>query len=404
MTRALKYIVIETGEWKCPTCEESGASPDRGSPVARSRSSRRTSRAASDVSDTEIVDANDDTIEVEPEEDAEHEIDADADVRVNREVKGSNNRRQVGGRKRKSDEIDEDLLELVPKRKKRVYKRRTPTSRSNKSALLSEDGTPLYGYTRTGRPRGRPRPKKDSTRDNNNSTGVNVHFKTTTRRCMLHITGLNPRKLQETLAGEAGTAAGREIVGSEPPQPSRPSRRTTNTPRISANSRATPGYNMYNQPPYPQFTMFPPPVENEADQKPYGGILNEVDADTTKTFPTPHDRLRFDKARQEAEAESTTHTSLVNASMAGLVTTNGTAAENSVAPSENGSTKPEVEKESSTASKIKCIHFGGFEIDTWYAAPYPEEYSKNRILYICEFCLKYMGSEYVSNRHKVVRS
>ncbi|CRK23974.1 hypothetical protein BN1723_003113, partial [Verticillium longisporum] len=44
-------------------------------------------------------------------------------------------------------------------------------------------------------------------------------------------------------------------------------------------------------------------------------------------------------------------------------------------------------KAAGPASQIECIEFGGWEIDTWYAAPYPEEYSRNRILYICEFCL-----------------
>jgi histone acetyltransferase SAS3 len=53
------------------------------------------------------------------------------------------------------------------------------------------------------------------------------------------------------------------------------------------------------------------------------------------------------------------------------------------------------------ASLIECIHFGEYEIDTWYAAPYPAEYSMNKVLWICEFCLKYMNSEYVCWRHKV---
>ena len=63
-------------------------------------------------------------------------------------------------------------------------------------------------------------------------------------------------------------------------------------------------------------------------------------------------------------------------------------------------TKPS-QKMSGPPSKIKCINFGGFEIDTWNAAPYPEEYSRNKILYICEFCLKYMNSDFVAWRHKV---
>ncbi|OAX77619.1 hypothetical protein ACJ72_08080 [Emergomyces africanus] len=59
------------------------------------------------------------------------------------------------------------------------------------------------------------------------------------------------------------------------------------------------------------------------------------------------------------------------------------------------------QKISGPPSKIKYISFGGYEIETWYAAPYPEEYSRNRVLYICEFCLKYMNSDFVAWRHKL---
>lgn len=51
--------------------------------------------------------------------------------------------------------------------------------------------------------------------------------------------------------------------------------------------------------------------------------------------------------------------------------------------------------------KIRTIRFGDWEMDTWFVSPYPEEYSVNPILHICEFCLKYMKSEYIADRHKV---
>jgi hypothetical protein len=54
-----------------------------------------------------------------------------------------------------------------------------------------------------------------------------------------------------------------------------------------------------------------------------------------------------------------------------------------------------------TAPRIKTIRFGEWEMDTWYVAPYPEEYTYNPVLHICEFCLKYMKSEYIMKRHKV---
>ncbi|OQD87571.1 hypothetical protein PENANT_c005G07176 [Penicillium antarcticum] len=146
-------------------------------------------------------------------------------------------------------------------------------------------------------------------------------------------------------------------------------------------------------PPEPQAHFVPlPPVsyntitlfDRETDDpksKPYGGILNEVEQDTSKTLPTQFDRERFEQARLKAEDEW----------------------QQKVREAElNGEHTPHAsQKVSGPPSKIKYINFGGYEIETWYAAPYPEEYSRNRVLYICEFCLKYMNSDYVAWRHKL---
>jgi histone acetyltransferase SAS3 len=132
------------------------------------------------------------------------------------------------------------------------------------------------------------------------------------------------------------------------------------------------------------YTPFPGFLEkeDESKSKPYGGILSEADADTSKTYPTAADRKRFEDARVKAEqAWKEKQTALYSHHEV-----------------------PRASKQAATASKIKCVSFGGWEIDTWHAAPYPEEYSKNRVLYICEFCLKYMNSDYVAWRHKVRKS
>ncbi|KAI5464754.1 hypothetical protein BGZ63DRAFT_482243 [Mariannaea sp. PMI_226] len=115
--------------------------------------------------------------------------------------------------------------------------------------------------------------------------------------------------------------------------------------------------------------------------KPYGGILNEEEADTSKTLPVPDDRRKFDEAKQKAEDEWRARIMAMQAE-----------ADLPIRKSK---------KTSENASQIECIEFGGWEIDTWYAAPYPAEYSRNRVLYICEFCLKYMNSDYVAWRHKL---
>lgn len=45
------------------------------------------------------------------------------------------------------------------------------------------------------------------------------------------------------------------------------------------------------------------------------------------------------------------------------------------------------------------IHFGQYDVSTWYSAPYPQEYARLSQLYLCEFCLKYMKSASVLQRH-----
>lgn len=55
-------------------------------------------------------------------------------------------------------------------------------------------------------------------------------------------------------------------------------------------------------------------------------------------------------------------------------------------------------------AQLRCpssIRFGIYEIDTWYSSPYPQEYARLYKLFICEFCLKYMGSEPILMRHTV---
>ncbi|XP_047464465.1 histone acetyltransferase KAT6B isoform X2 [Mugil cephalus] len=54
------------------------------------------------------------------------------------------------------------------------------------------------------------------------------------------------------------------------------------------------------------------------------------------------------------------------------------------------------------ADSSRCpalIEFGKYEIQTWYSSPYPPEYSRLQKLYLCEFCLKYMRSKNILQRH-----
>ena len=39
-------------------------------------------------------------------------------------------------------------------------------------------------------------------------------------------------------------------------------------------------------------------------------------------------------------------------------------------------------------------------MDAWYFSPYPKEYAHLPVLYICEFCLSYFGSQFMLSRHR----
>ena len=54
--------------------------------------------------------------------------------------------------------------------------------------------------------------------------------------------------------------------------------------------------------------------------------------------------------------------------------------------------------------RIKQIEFGQYELITWYASPYPEEYARLHKIHLCEFCLKYMKTATILRRHLVSSS
>ncbi|KAI9777609.1 MAG: hypothetical protein M1839_008663 [Geoglossum umbratile] len=174
-----------------------------------------------------------------------------------------------------------------------------------------------------------------------------------------------------------------EDILTQHPKPRR--RRGPGRPVVQTSPATVPLGSTYSSNYATQFYSFHERENDELKSKPYGGILSEGDADTSKTFPQAADRERFEDAKQRAEEEWKQRA----ATASGASGLNGDS-------NDHGS-----HKVSGPASKIQCVNFGGYEIDTWYAAPYPEEYSRNRVLYICEFCLKYMNSEYVAWRHKL---
>jgi histone acetyltransferase SAS3 len=167
----------------------------------------------------------------------------------------------------------------------------------------------------------------------------------------------------------------RHII-SVPPKPKKKKNRAMSGTRPSATiSSFMPS--SYSQP----FYSLHEKDMDELKSKPYGGILTEAEADTAMTLPKTDHRRYFDEARQKAEEQWKDRVAAAaeEAAAAGI---------------------KKARKVSGPASQIEYIEFGQHQIDIWYAAPYPEEYSRNKALFICEFCLKYMESDIVAWRHK----
>ncbi|KAL8993756.1 MAG: hypothetical protein Q9169_006102 [Polycauliona sp. 2 TL-2023] len=277
--------------------------------------------------------------------------------------------RSLRKRKTSSEEQDHSVTDSNKRQRTQdiasIHSRasRSPVASVKRSAAPEEDVAVTDGYedaNSSSTRRSRPSRARRLTIDARHAVVV----KQASRSIVLKLQ-LNPRKLKA-------------IVASQPPKkrkrPPRPSTRQV-TDAEPDTPRPVPSMAQYSTP----FYSFHQSENDELKSKPYGGILSETEANTEKTLPLAADRARFNDARQKAEEEWRQKTA-------------------SEGETEN---KGRSQKVSGPPSRIKCVNFGGFEIETWYAAPYPEEYSRNRVLYICEFCLKYMNSDYVAWRHKL---
>lgn len=73
----------------------------------------------------------------------------------------------------------------------------------------------------------------------------------------------------------------------------------------------------------------------------------------------------------------------------------------STGPRITGSMAPMVHEDVVTRIKnIHTIYLGRHLIEPWYFSPYPQELAETPILYICEYCLKYMQNMKCLERHR----
>lgn len=122
---------------------------------------------------------------------------------------------------------------------------------------------------------------------------------------------------------------------------------------------------------------------------PYKGVLGFPDCIINDTDPTRQDRELFQKLYEAGERlKHSGSTNAVNLMENGGI---NEKEELTTGPDYNSLSQPQIRK----------IRFRDYEIETWYKAPYPEEYSNSSNLYICEYCLKYMSSYTSYQRHKL---
>ncbi|EJD06633.1 uncharacterized protein FOMMEDRAFT_77380 [Fomitiporia mediterranea MF3/22] len=117
----------------------------------------------------------------------------------------------------------------------------------------------------------------------------------------------------------------------------------------------------------------------------FDDVLDEWQRDTSRTSILNGDKERFEKSRVIAEVP--------------LIPTSS-----STSPTPSTPGPPHIPaKYDPSILRIRTIRFGPYDIQTWYDAPFPEEFSNipEGRLWICEFCLKYMKSRFGAQRHRL---
>ena len=143
----------------------------------------------------------------------------------------------------------------------------------------------------------------------------------------------------------------------------------------------------------------------------FAGVLVVEDAETRGNEPGPEDVERFERSRRAAESrlgavlEEPARDGRRSARPASVLSDETLSARASPmsTTSESGQATAATAAESGQATPVRMIRFGAFDIDTWFYAPFPEEYSlvPDGRLWVCEFCFKYMKSRFMAHRHRL---
>lgn len=78
----------------------------------------------------------------------------------------------------------------------------------------------------------------------------------------------------------------------------------------------------------------------------------------------------------------------------------GFSREEEISRLRTGGSMTQNQAEISRIRNISKVQFGKFDLHPWYFSPYPEEFSLEDLMYICEFCLSYFGDVKSFTRHR----
>jgi len=151
---------------------------------------------------------------------------------------------------------------------------------------------------------------------------------------------------------------------------------------------------------------------NTLERNPTGGSHHHgghpaVGASTHTTAPKTGSKV----GRRRKSATATTSTLALEISNPDAMPSAAVVAETPTTPrTTGGNWRPtaanglqELEREHHEITKVKNIdkiYIGGAEVDCWYYSPYPDEYQPSKMLYVCEFTLKYMRKRKTFLKHK----
>lgn len=121
----------------------------------------------------------------------------------------------------------------------------------------------------------------------------------------------------------------------------------------------------------------------EGDEKP---ILS-LDLDEATPGPEDEDAMDIDEAAAEAVR-------------AKKEPPEAFSREEEIEKLRTGGSMTQNQAEISRIRNISKVQFGKFDLFPWYFSPYPETFTQEDLMYICEFCLSYYGDVKAFTRHR----